>query len=245
MKKFRILSLSLLHAVAAAPVAFAQAVNPTAAAEQGIGQMSLWQTLLAGGLTMLIIALLSIIGGAIIIYNFMNLSVEKMAPRAFTKKLLAYLESKNVEEARVLCIKEQNNVIARIALAGLDKIRKNVKSSSVIKDTIEHKAHIEIGGLWQNLNYLADIVTIAPLLGLLGTVLGMIKTFKAVPLQTVSLKTALLAAGISQAMVTTATSLVVAILALIAYSYFRGRIQQVTDVLEMYTTDLIKAMESV
>ena len=105
---------------------------------------------------------------------------------------------------------------------------------------MEHRARIEIGNLWQNLNYLSDIVTVAPLLGLLG----MIQAFHAIPLQSAGVKTTLLAAGISKAMVTTAAGLIVAIPALMAYSYFRGKVQEVINVIEIYGTDIIEVMEN-
>ena len=72
----------------------------------------------------------------------------------------------------------------------------------------------------------------------------MIQAFHAVPLQSASVKTTLLAAGISKAMVTTASGLIVAIPALIAYSYFRGTGQEVTNVIEIYSTDIIKAIQN-
>ena len=109
---------------------------------------------------------------------------------------------------------------------------------------MEQRARIEIGNLWQNLNYLSDIVTVAPLLGLLGTVFGMIQAFSAVPLQSTGVKVPVMVAGISKAMVATGAGLVVAIAVLMAYSFFRGRVQALTNVIEMYTDDVIKAMEN-
>ncbi len=214
--------------------AFAATVDPSGT------EMTLWQTLVAGGMVMIVIGILSIIAGAIIIYDFWNLKVEKLTPRRFFQEVTRKLEEKNLKDARVMCLKENNNIIARIVLAGLDKLK---KGQTDVKESVEHQARIEIGNLWQNLSYLSDIVAVAPLLGLLGTVLGMIQAFHAVPLQSAAVKTTLLAAGISKAMVATASSLIVAIPVLMAYSYFRGRVQQLTTVIEMYTTETIRMLE--
>ena len=142
-----------------------------------------------------------------------------------------------------MCTQEKENLIAKIVLAGLDKTKKK-PGDILVREAMEHRARIEIGGLWQNLNYLSDIVAVAPLLGLLGTVLGMIQAFHAVPLQSAGAKTALLSAGISKAMVTTAAGLIVAIPVLMSYSYFRGKVQEVTNTIEIYVTDIIKIMEN-
>ncbi len=140
-----------------------------------------------------------------------------------------------------LCRKENNTIISKIVLAGLE--RRNPLDDSA-REAMENTARAELTNLWQNINYLSDIVAVAPLLGLLGTVLGMIQAFHAVPLQSASVKTTLLAAGISKAMVCTASGLIVAIPALIAYSYFRGQVQQVTNMIEIYSTDIIKAIQN-
>ena len=203
--------------------------------------MTLWQTLKAGGGVMIVIGLLSVLAVAIIIYDFMMLNVNKLAPDRLFDDVMRKLESRDFGEAKTLCRKENNTIIAKIVLAGLE--RRNPLDDTA-REAMESAARIELTDLWQNISYLSDIVAVAPLLGLLGTVLGMIQAFHAVPLQSAGLKTTLLAAGISKAMVTTASGLVVAIPALIAYSYFRGQVQQVTNKIEIYSTDIIKAIQN-
>jgi len=204
-------------------------------------EMTLWQTLKAGGGVMVVIGLLSIVAVAIVLYDLMMLKVSKLAPRALFDELMNKLESRDFGAAKTICRKEPNTIISKIVLAGLD--RRNPLDDTA-REAMESTARIELTNLWQNINYLSDIVAISPLLGLLGTVLGMIQAFRAVPLQAASVKTTLLAAGISKAMVTTASGLVVAIPALIAYSYFRGQVQQVTNMIEIYSTDIIKAIQN-
>ena len=222
--------------------AYAQAPNLiSSGADQMPAPMTLWQTLKAGGGVMVVIGFLSVVAVAIIIYDFMMLNVNKLAPRQLFENVMRKLESRDFGEAKTLCRKENSTIIAKIVLAGLE--RKNPLDDTA-REAMESTARVELTNLWQNINYLSDIVAVAPLLGLLGTVLGMIQAFHAVPLQSASVKTTLLAAGISKAMVATASGLVVAIPALIAYSYFRGQVQQVTNMIEIYSTDIIKAIQS-
>ena len=190
---------------------------------------------------MVVIGLLSVVAVAIIIYDFMVLHVNKLAPRGLFDGVMRKLESRDFTAAQTLCRKENNTIIAKIVLAGLE--RRNPLDDTA-REAMESTARIELACLWQNISYLSDIVAVAPLLGLLGTVLGMIQAFHAVPLQSASIKTTLLAAGISKAMVTTASGLIVAIPALVAYSYFRGRVQQITNRIEIYSTDIIKAIQN-
>ena len=221
--------------------AYAQASGLPLGAGQMPTEMTLWQTLKAGGGVMVVIGLISVVAVAIIIYDLMMLNVKKMAPRRLFDEVMRKLESRELAEAQSLCHKEKNTIISKIVLAGLE--RKNPMDSSA-REAMENTARVELTNLWQNISYLSDIVAVAPLLGLLGTVLGMIQAFHAVPLQTASMKTTLLAAGISKAMVCTASGLIVAIPALVAYSYFRGQVQQVTNMIEIYSADIIKAIQN-
>ena len=190
---------------------------------------------------MVVIGFLSVLAVAIIIYDFMMLNVNKLAPRSFFDAVMHELETRDFATAKTLCRKENNTIIAKIVLAGLDR---RTPLDDAAREAMENTARVELTNLWQNISYLSDIVAVAPLLGLLGTVLGMIQAFHAVPLQSASIKTTLLAAGISKAMVCTASGLIVAIPALIAYSYFRGQVQQVTNMIEIYSTDIIKAIQN-
>lgn len=225
----------------AAPHAFAQTAAPSVGTGALPGEMTLWETLKAGGGVMVVIGFLSVAAVAIIIYDFMMLNVNKLAPRRLFQEVMRKVESRDLNGARELCSREPNTIISKMVLAGLE--RRNPMDDAA-REAMENTARVELTTLWQNINYLSDIVAIAPLLGLLGTVLGMIQAFHAVPLQSASLKTTLLAAGISKAMVTTASGLIVAIPALIAYSYFRGQVQAVTNIIEIYSTDIIKSIQN-
>ena len=112
------------------------------------------------------------------------------------------------------------------------------RGKDVIKEAMLDKGRRIVGDMTQKLSYLADVAVISPMVGLLGTVLGMIQAFNVIAFQTGAVKPILLAGGISKAMVTTATGLIIAIPAMIFYSYFRGKVQNITSQLENISTEL-------
>jgi biopolymer transport protein ExbB len=99
---------------------------------------------------------------------------------------------------------------------------------------------IRLAGLWnQRISYLADIGSIAPMLGLFGTVLGMIKSFTVVASDIVASRPMMLAEGVAEALITTAAGLFVGIPAMAAYAFFRGRVQGMISDLEAASTILM------
>jgi biopolymer transport protein ExbB len=210
-----------------------------ASMQQAQEGMSLWQMIKAGGFIMIVLLVLSIVTVAIIIYDFIALKEAKLVPTAFVEEVLQKLERRDRIAVQDLCEKN-DNIIARVVKEGLAK---RPRGSVFAKEAMESVARTEIGRLWQNLSYLADIAAVAPLIGLLGTVLGMIQAFNVIAFQTAVVKPVLLAGGVSKAMVTTAGGLIVAIPTLLFYSYFRGRVQQITNIVENYNTDIIKLVD--
>lgn len=207
--------------------------------QQASEGMSLWQMLLNGGFIMLVLLVMSIVAMASVIYNFMMLKVSKIAPEDFTTQVIRRLEEGKETTVKRMC-QTKKNVIAHIVLAGLSKRK---RSAMLAREAMENCMRKELGLLWQNISYLADIASIAPLVGLLGTVLGMIQAFNVIAFQTGVVKPILLAGGVSKAMVTTAGGLIVAIPVMLFYSYFRGRVQDIVSAVESYSTDIIKLIE--
>jgi len=94
--------------------------------------------------------------------------------------------------------------------------------------------------MWnQRVSYLADIGALAPMVGLFGTVLGMIKSFNGLAAEAVGSRSSILAGGVSEALVATAAGLIIGVPAMIAFSFFRGRVQTMTSDLESATTLLM------
>lgn len=207
-----------------------------ATADQARTGMTLLQLLKAGGIIIVILFIFSILTVALIAYNFFTINEQKLVPEQFAQGIMHKLENGDVFSAREMS-QEEDNIIARIVLAGLEK----KKDGPVFtKEAMEFCARTEIATLWQNITYLGDIAAVTPLIGLLGTVIGMIQAFNVIAFQTAVVKPMLLAGGVSKAMVTTAGGLIVAIPALIFYSYFRAKVQRIANSIEGYSTDLIK-----
>ena len=224
------------------PVSVLAQVNPqpeTAAAPFHPSEaMTLWEIMRSGGVVMLILGILSLIMISLAVYLFLELNAGKLIPSELADKLLREIQKKNFAHAKKLC-EESDSILAEIALAGLEKINLGLTAA---KEAVEMTARREISGLWATLNYLSEIVQIAPMLGLLGTVLGMIQSFNTVAFESIGVKPMLLAGGISKAMVATAAGLAVAITSTFFYVILRPKTQAVTNLAETRTSQIIEAL---
>ncbi|MFH1846814.1 MAG: MotA/TolQ/ExbB proton channel family protein [Candidatus Omnitrophota bacterium] len=210
-------------------------IPDSASAEEG---MTLWQSIKAGGETMVVLALLSVAAISLVIYYFMTIQPDKLLPPDFLEESVSFLENKQYGEIKKQCVRKQN-LIAGLLNSGILCMG---RGKSVIKEAMQDEGKRIAGSLWQRLSYLADVAAIAPMVGLLGTVLGMIQAFNVIAFQTGAVKPILLASGISKAMITTATGLIIAIPAMIFYSFFKGKVQNVISRLEDVSTELYNLM---
>ena len=224
MKKFALAGGMILSCVSA----FAE--NAAPAAEHG---STAWRLLVSGGPVILIMLGVSVAAVTSIIYHFKNVKPEKLTPREFTENLIALLEKKEYQKAVSVC-KQQENMVSAIALKGLSKIS---QGKAVVESAIQYEGKARIEKMWQNLNYLGDIAVIAPMLGLLGTILGMIDAFNFFKAGT--LHPGLLTQGLAKAMINTAMGLIIAVPCLIFYSYFRGRVSVITSNAETAAAEIM------
>jgi len=234
-KKIKTMVLTALFAIAV-PFAAMGAMKearyiPDVEAE--FAGMTMWQIIVAGGGIMIVLALLSIAALSLIAYYFITMKKEKLLPRHFIDKAVNLLESGRVNEA-VTISEAGDSMASRVFLAGISKV---AKGPFVVREAIEDEGKREIDLLWRKLSYLADIAAIAPMVGLLGTVLGMIQAFNVIAFQAGAVKPVLLASGISKAMVTTAGGLIIAIPAMMFYAYFRGIVETISARLENVSTE--------
>ncbi len=204
------------------------------AAQTNLSQkgVTLWQLLVSGGVMVIFLGLLSIIGTAFIIYHFKYIKLEKLVPQDFVENLIFLLEKKEYEKAVSVC-KQQENMVSTIALKGLSK---RSKGPAVVENAIQNEGKAQLEKLWQNLNYISDIAALAPLMGLLGTILGMIDAFHY--FKAGSVHPGVLTQGLAKAMVNTALGLVIAVPCLAFYSYFRGRISRITSSAETAASEI-------
>lgn len=197
----------------------------------------MWELIQKGGITMYPIILLSVIALAVFLERFISLRKEKYVPKAFYEQLVSLLKKKNINEAVEVC-KANKSALARIS----ETIITNTDLPlSRLLEVAEESGRSEASKLDKFLPSLQTIVAIAPLLGLLGTVLGMIKIFDVIALQGTGSAEAL-SSGIAEALLTTAAGLVVAIPAQIFYFIVKARADTIGAALEKASSDVMNLL---
>ena len=192
----------------------------------------------AGGIVMVPIILCSILTVAITLERLWTLRAQRVAPRELTDKVWQWVENRALTDRQVLAL-QQHSPLGRVLAAGLaNRHRDRAVMIGAIEDAGRHAVH----DLERFINLLGTIAGISPLLGLLGTVMGMIRTFKAITLSGVGNPSAM-AGGIAEALVTTAAGLLVAIPALVAYRYLRGRVDGLVIQMEKESIKLVQAID--
>ena len=187
-----------------------------------------------GGILMYPIIFLSVLSLAIFLERLFSLRTEKYAPERFLEKLFMLLGSKSFEDAKSLCDLQR---------CAIGEISKNILNNldlpiSRLMELVEETGRFESRKLEKFLPTLQTIATVSPLLGLLGTVIGMIKTFIAISQEGIGNAQAL-AGGISEALLTTAAGLSVAIPTVIFYHIVRHRSEKITNELEIAASKMV------
>jgi biopolymer transport protein ExbB len=183
---------------------------------------------------MIPIVLCSVLALAITIERLINLTLAKVHPAEFIAKIKRLLTQGKVGEAVAICTNTASP-IAHIIEAGI--LRRH-QDREHIKEAIEQSGKQQATHLHKYLDALATIASIAPLLGLLGTVAGMIKVFQVISVQGVG-NPGVLAGGISEALITTAAGLMVAIPTLVVHNYFFKRANQFVLYMENTSLELL------
>lgn len=197
----------------------------------------MWELIQKGGITMYPIILLSVIALAVFLERLISLRKEKYVPKAFYEQLVGLLKKKNINEAVEVCIADKS------ALAKISEtiITNTDLPLSRLLEVAEESGRSEAAKLDKFLPSLQTIVAIAPLLGLLGTVLGMIKIFDVIALQGTGNAEAL-SSGIAEALLTTAAGLVVAIPAQIFYFIAKARADAIGTALEKASSEVMNLL---
>ena len=203
---------------AAAPGAGAAPADPTAAG----GPQSFWDILLASGWIGLIIGLLSIGAVALCIEHVMTIRAAVLMPPGLGDDVRGLLGSGHLAQARQRVV-EQPSFLAFILGAGLEEAD---GGWSAVEKAMEDAAAEQSARLFRKVEYLSVIGNIAPMLGLLGTVIGMVLAFREVADTQGAARAADLAQGIYLALVTTILGLIVAIPSLAAFAFFRNRVDE-------------------
>lgn len=187
-----------------------------------------------GGPLMWVILAASAVGAAVFLERLWAFRGSRVLPRATLDALARHLEAGDVARAGQLC-REQPSALARIAEAGL---RHRQAGRAAMKEAMEERGQVEVGRLSPGLGIIATVAAIAPLLGLLGTVTGMIQVFRDVA-GVEHPDVALLAGGIWQALITTGAGLSIAIPFFIGARYLEGRVDRYAGELEEASLTLL------
>ena len=198
----------------------------------------MWEIIKAGGPVMWPIIALSISAAAILLERLWSLQDERVIPRELTGKVWKLVESGQLTDKHVAAL-TQNSALGQILAAGLanrERSREHIKEA--IEDTGRHVVH----ELERFLNMLGTIAAVSPLMGLLGTVIGIIMAFNAITHQGVGDPKAL-SGGIGQALIATAAGLIVAIPSLMGYRYLRGRVDALVVAMEKEALKLVRSLD--
>jgi biopolymer transport protein ExbB len=202
-------------------------------------QLRLDQVLESGGILVLVLGVMSVIAAALILYFFFTLNSSRVTPSEFLRDVDVMLEQGRFEEALALCARNRS-AAARIVQSAVQYVeRVGEPDPDLLRQLVEGEGLRQAGRLQSQISYLMDIGVIAPMVGLLGTVMGMLTSFSAVALDIHKARPMELANGVSQALVTTAAGLMVAIPAMVFYSIFRGRLTKLTGSMELAATNVV------
>jgi len=196
-----------------------------------------FELLKAGGILMVPIVACSILALAIILERFWTLRESRIAPEHTINELWRWIKKKELNSKK-LKVLQGSSPLGRILAGGLMNAK---HGREIMKESIEHEASQVIHELERFLNPLGTVATITPLLGLLGTVIGMIKVFAEIQVAGVG-NAGNLAGGISEALITTAAGLSVAIPALICHRYFIRRVDALVVNMEQEAIKLVEVV---
>ena len=200
---------------------------------------SVWDFVVKGGPMMIPIALCSLVAVMVIVERVISLRRARVIPAGFLPGLKAILNNGGDDAGRALeYCRNNGSAVANVLAVGIKRLSEPVE---LLEKHIQEAGEREVVKLRKYLRILAVVAAIAPLMGLLGTIFGMITAFQTVAASAQALgKTELLAEGIYEAMITTAAGLMVTIPVLIAYHWFSSRIEQLVSEIDRLTVEFVE-----
>ena len=210
-----------------------------AATASAVQVQSVWDFVVKGGPMMIPIAIGSLVALAVVVERLVSLRHRRIIPPDFLPGLKAALNNgpRDNQQALEYC-RRSDSPVARVFAAGIKRLGEPV---DLLEKHIQEAGRREVFKLRKYLRLLAVIASISPLMGLLGTIFGMIDAFQTVAISGEALgKTELLAKGIYVAMITTAAGLLVTIPVLIAYHWISGRIDSRVSEMDQMTVDFVE-----
>tara|TARA_B110000003_G_scaffold35791_1_gene32921 strand:+ start:3153 stop:3749 length:597 start_codon:yes stop_codon:yes gene_type:complete len=196
-----------------------------------------WEIIQAAGWPIWPLILTSIIGVAIILERFWSLRKSQIIPDGLIVEIKTMIKQNNLDNNKVNILKNSSPLGDLLAVA-IDKRKDSVE---VIKSTLDERAGIIVHNLERYLGVLVTIATVAPLLGLFGTIIGMVELFSS--FTSSGHDVAVFARGISIALYNTAGGIVVAVPAMIAYRFFRSKIDNYLNEMEHYAIQIVEILK--
>jgi len=196
-----------------------------------------WEIIQAAGWPIWPLILTSIIGVAIMLERFWSLRKSQIIPDGLIVEIKTMIKQNNLDDNKVNILKSSSPLGDLLAVA----IAKRKDSVEVIKSALDERAGIIVHNLERYLGVLVTIATVAPLLGLFGTIIGMVELFSS--FTSSGHDVAVFARGISIALYNTAGGIVVAVPAMIAYRFFRSKIDNYLNEMEHYAIQIVEILK--
>ena len=208
--------------------------------EAVVGQsLSVIDLAIKGGFMMIPIAVLWVLAIYLFIERVLTINKANQDPEAFMGRIKELVLRGDISGAKMLC-SQNATPVARMIEKGIARIGSPLKN---IEASIENVGKIEVFKLEKNLPTLATIAGSAPMMGFLGTVIGMVEAFISISQEEGSVSPKLLSSGIYTAMITTVAGLIVGIIAYLAYNYLVSRVQKVIHKMEYTSIDFIDLLQ--
>ncbi len=207
---------------------------------QDDSSMSFFEILSQGGLLMIPLFILSVLAIYVISERWRTLENSKMDINQMLNNIETLLKSGSQNRAIQYC-EEFDKPLARILKSGIRKLGRPILD---IENTIKNAGKKEIFNLEKRMNWLATIAGVAPLIGFTGTVTGMIRAFMDIQSLQGNVNPSVLAGGIWEALITTATGLIVGIIAYGFYNYLQGKVNRMIFELENASADFIDLLQA-
>ncbi|MCF6284309.1 MAG: MotA/TolQ/ExbB proton channel family protein [Candidatus Hydrogenedentes bacterium] len=209
----------------------------TAAVTAGVPhELTLMMMIEQGGYILWVIMALGFVAFVLSIYHLLTLTPGREAPKNLIKRAHGQLLDGDLRSAYQMC-QERDEYLALVLRAGL---KMSGHERYVIQEAMESEGERGATALWQKISYLNNIANIAPLLGLLGTVWGMMQAFGAIAFEDAQVKGLTMAYSVAEAMITTAAGLVLAIPTMAVYFFLRGRVIKIIAVVEANASEFVE-----
>ncbi|HLW24682.1 MAG TPA: MotA/TolQ/ExbB proton channel family protein [Steroidobacteraceae bacterium] len=198
----------------------------------------MWEIIRAGGWFMWPIIVCSVLSVAIILERLWTLQMSRVVPRDLTQKVFNWVEADQLTDKMLVALERNSPLGKLLAVSLMNRNKPRALMVERLEDTGRHIVH----DLERFLNTLGTIAAVAPLMGLLGTVAGIIHAFNAITANGLG-DPRTLSGGIGEALITTAAGLTVAIPSLIAYRYLRGKVERLVIEMEKEGMKLVEAID--